>query len=127
MSRRTRAPLRSHGTAPAADRGRSLQIRRAPIAPLGDEAVRPGAAPPNREVLEGGGGEGGCGWDPPPPPRVPLWSPPKAGEYVEAPLSTEGAEANFRLSASNIGRGGEGGWLGPASSEGVPVLSVPSS
>ena len=56
-----------------------------------------------RDVLEGG--VGGSGWDTP-PPRVPLWSPPKAGH---TPLGTEGAEAKFWLSASNIGRGGGGG------------------
>ena len=38
-----------------------------------------------RDVLEGGGGGveggGGVGWDTP-PPRVPLWSPPKAGRKL---------------------------------------------
>ena len=54
-----------------------------------------------------GGGGGGLG---PPPPWVPLWSPPKAGRKLLSvnPLGTEGAEAKFWLSASNIGRGGGG-------------------
>ena len=57
-----------------------------------------------RDVLERGGL---VGWDPP-PPRVPLWSPPKAGQTFLSvnPLGIEGAEAKIWLSASNIGRGG---------------------
>ena len=52
----------------------------------------------------------GFGWDPP-PPWVPLWSPPKAGRKLFSlnPVGTEGAEAKFWLSASNIGTGGGGG------------------
>ena len=55
------------------------------------------------------GGEGGLA-GPPHPPRVPLWSPPKAGRTFSMlnPLGTEGAEAKFWQSASNIGRGGRG-------------------
>ena len=46
----------------------------------------PPSPPPPRDVSEGGrglkgGAEGGVGWDPP-PPRVPLWSPPKAGRKI---------------------------------------------
>ena len=72
---------------------------------------------PTRNVLEGGGG--GFGWDPP-PPRVPLRSPPKAGQKLCSlnPLRTEGAEAKFWLSASNVGRGGRGG--GGGSRGGIP-------
>ena len=57
-------------------------------------------------------GKGGLAGTPP-PPRVPLWSPPKAGQnfLVLNPLD---AEAKFWLSASNIGRGGGGGGLGAA-------------
>ena len=78
---------------------------------------------------EGGGGAGGFGPDPL-PPRVPLWSPPKAGQQniqnleknlTLTPLGTEGAEAKIWLSASNIGRGGgsRGGGGGGLSSSGV--------
>ena len=73
--------------------------------------------PVPRDVLEGGGGsEGGEGggfrWDPP-TPRVPLWSPLRAGQKLLSlnPLGAKGAEANFWLSASNIGKGGGGGCL----------------
>ena len=56
---------------------------------------------------------GGFGWDTP-PPRVPLWSPLRAGQkcFSLNPLGTEGAEAKSWLSASNSGRGrgGGGGW-----------------
>ena len=67
-----------------------------------------------RKGGRGGGSEreggGGGGWDTP-PPRVPRWSPPKAGRKVlnSNPLGTEGAEAKFWQSASNVGRGGVGG------------------
>ena len=64
--------------------------------------------------LKGGDGGGGVGWDPP-PPWVPLWSLPKAGRKFFS-LNPLGAEAEFWLSASNIGRGG-GGY--PPSSYGV--------
>ena len=39
---------------------------------------------------------GGFAWDPP-PPRVPLWSPPKAGRIFLSlnPFGVEGAEAKF--------------------------------
>ena len=50
---------------------------------------------------------GGFGWDPP-PPRVPLWSPPKAGQKFQIflnPVGTKGAETKIWPSASNIGRG----------------------
>ena len=81
-----------------------------------------GAQDHPRDVLEGGeggggseGGEGGgFGWDTP-APRVLLWSPPKAGrKFLNLnSLGTEGAEAKFWLSASNIGRGGGGGGTPP--------------
>ena len=67
-----------------------------------------------------GGGQGcirrggeGVGRDPP-PPRVPIWSPSKADQtfLILNPLGTEGAEAKFWLSASNIGTGGGGGGRG---------------
>ena len=37
-------------------------------------------------------GGGGFGWDPP-PPRVPLWSPPKAGQKILALNRFDTAEA----------------------------------
>ena len=59
---------------------------------------------------EGGGGLAGT----PPPPWVPLCSPPKAGQRFSGliPLGTEGAEAKFWLSTSNIGREEEWGVKG---------------
>ena len=39
---------------------------------------------------------------------VPLWSPPKVGKKISN-LNPLGAEAEFWLSTSNIGRGGGGG------------------
>ena len=62
-------------------------------------------------IRRGGGLKGGgVGWDTP-PPRVPLWSPPKAGRKILSlsPLGAKDAKANFWLSASNIGTGGGGG------------------
>ena len=69
-----------------------------------------------RDVLEGGegvgmgggGSEGGGGLAGDPPPMVPAKCRPKIFLSLN-PLSTEGAEAKFWLSASNIGRGGWGG------------------
>ena len=83
-----------------------------------------GAVPGGRDVLERGeggseGGGGGFGWDPP-PPRVPLWSPPKAGRKFGTlnPVGAEGTEAKFWLLASNIGRGEGGGGEGLLGGEG---------
>ena len=82
----------------------------------------------SRDVLEVGEGDlkgrgvGGVGWNNP-PPRVPLWSPPKAGQKKLSvnPLGAEGAEAKFWLSAPKIGRGGRGG-RGPRGGGGGPLL-----
>ena len=103
--------------------------------------IRRGGAGGGRGGLKGKGGGsegkggrgGGGGWDPP-PPWVPLWSLPRAGRKLLSvnPLGTEGAEANFWPSASNIGRGGgvleegSGGGGTPPSSYGVrPFLYIP--
>ena len=83
-------------------RAREVRITKGYIYP------RQGVNP--RDVLERGGGvEGGFGWDNP-PPWVPLWSPPKAGRnfFSLNPLGTEGTEAKFWLSASNIWKGRRG-------------------
>ena len=75
-----------------------------------------------RDVLEGGGGggseagEGGLAGTPP-PPRVPLWSPPEAGQKFEAQilLAPKAPKQNFGCQASKMGKGGGGGGNAPCS------------
>ena len=73
------------------------------------------------ELGEGLKGEGGLAgtlllWSP-------IWSPPKVGRkyFSLNPLGTNGAEAKFWLSASNIGRGGGVGG-GGGQGGGIPPL-----
>ena len=66
-----------------------------------------------RDVLEGGGGGGLAGT--PPPPLGSSCGPRQRrtkNSLSLNPLGAKGAETKFRLSASNIGRGGGGVWGG---------------
>ena len=62
-------------------------------------------------IRRGGSGGGGGLAGTPPPPRVPLWSPLEAGQKFLTLNSSwhRRAEAKFWLSASTVGREGEGG------------------
>ena len=80
-----------------------------------------GAQAVGRDVLEGGKGAGvkgrggGFGWDPP-PPRVPLWSPPKAGRKILKLTSSWHRRHRSRILAVSLkhwkGRKGGGVWGG---------------
>ena len=79
------------------------------------EFVTTAPATPPRDVLEGGeggGGGGGVGWDPP-PPRVPLWSPPKAGRNfssVNPPSTLKAPKQNIGCQPQRLeGEEGPGG------------------
>ena len=83
---------------------------------------------PVKEQQPDGMSHRGFGWDPPSSQGLPM-VPAEGGPKCESlhPLGTEGPEANFWLSASNIGRGGGGGGAGVVYGRSNKSLPLPHS